>query len=62
VHSRYGLPLCDTVRAMTLTPARLAKADARKGSITPGKDADLVILSPDLEVRRVFVRGSEFVK
>jgi N-acetylglucosamine-6-phosphate deacetylase len=47
---------------MTLTPARLVKADARKGSITPGKDADLVILSPDLEVRRVFVRGKEFIK
>jgi N-acetylglucosamine-6-phosphate deacetylase len=62
VHSRYGLPLCDTVRAMTLTPARLVGADERKGSIAPGKDADLVILSPDLEVRRVFVRGKEFTK
>ena len=61
VHGRYGLPLCDTVRAMTLTPARLVRADDRKGSIAPGKDADLVIMSPDLTVRRVFVRGKEFI-
>lgn len=60
VHRRYGIPLCDTVRAMSLTPARLVGADDRKGSITPGKDADLVILTPDLTVRRVFVRGREF--
>lgn len=61
VHGRYGLQLCDTVRAMTLTPARLVREDDRKGSIAPGKDADLVIMSPDLTVRRVFVRGREFI-
>lgn len=60
VHQRYGLPLCDTVRAMSLTPARLVGAAARKGSIAPGKDADLVVLSPSLSVKQVYVRGTAF--
>lgn len=61
VHQKYGLPLCDVVRAMSLTPARLVGAAARKGSIAPGKDADLVLLSPSLVVQQVYVRGKVFV-
>jgi allantoinase len=30
-------------------PARLAGLDGRKGSIEPGKDADLVLWDPDAE-------------
>ena len=58
-HVKYGIPLCDVVRAMTLTPARLAGADVRKGSIEVGKDADLVIMDDSFQVQRVFVRGCE---
>ncbi len=58
-HGRYGIPLCDVVRAMTLTPARLVGADGRKGSIEVGKDADLVIVDDSLQVCAVYVRGEE---
>lgn len=57
VHSEYGIPLTDTVKMMTLTPARIAKCESRKGSIEKGKDADIVIMNNDFEVQKVFVKG-----
>lgn len=57
VHSRYGVPLCDTVRAMTETPAKLVGVSGRKGRIHPGMDADLIVMTHDFRVRQVYVRG-----
>lgn len=51
------LPLPDAVRMMTLTPARLVGIDRRKGSLEPGKDADIVIMDRNLKVHTVLVRG-----
>ncbi|NLB45745.1 MAG: amidohydrolase family protein [Clostridiaceae bacterium] len=51
------LPLLDAVRMLTLTPARLIGVDTRKGSLEAGKDADFVILDPQLQVLAVFARG-----
>lgn len=59
VHLDYGVPLCETVRMMTLTPARLSGAAGRKGSLEAGKDADILLVSPDMDVERVFVCGEE---
>ena len=56
-HVRYGLPLCDVSRMLSLTPARLCGVDDRKGSLECGKDADIVVLTPDFQVESVFVRG-----
>jgi allantoinase len=36
---------------MSEGPARLVGLEARKGSIAPGRDADLVAWDPDAEVR-----------
>ena len=33
VHFRYGIPLVDTIKMMTLTPARLSKCEKKKGSL-----------------------------
>jgi N-acetylglucosamine-6-phosphate deacetylase len=41
----------------TLVPARRLGVDDRKGSITPGKDADLVLLNQQLEAVDVYIRG-----
>jgi N-acetylglucosamine-6-phosphate deacetylase len=48
--------LQDTVRLVTLNPAELLGL-GKKGRITAGADADLVVLSPSGEVRRTFVSG-----
>lgn len=51
------LPLPDVVRMMTLTPARLIGVGGRKGSLEASKDADIVVLDPQLQVQAVFARG-----
>jgi N-acetylglucosamine-6-phosphate deacetylase len=52
-----GWSLQDAVRAATLNPTR-ATGLAHHGEIAPGAEADLVVLSPDGEVRRTIVRGA----
>lgn len=52
-----GVALVDAVRMASLTPAESLGIADRKGSLTPGKEADLVILDRDLNVRWCAVRG-----
>lgn len=52
-----GVPLAETIRMMTLTPARVLGIDARLGSIAPGKDADLAIFDADWRAWRVMIGG-----
>jgi N-acetylglucosamine-6-phosphate deacetylase len=48
--------LRDAVRAATLNPAQ-AVGLTQQGQIVPGAEANLVVLSPDGEVRKTIVRG-----
>jgi N-acetylglucosamine-6-phosphate deacetylase len=50
----------DAIRMATLTPAELTGFAHDRGSLEPGKLADVVILSPDLHVRRTFIGGVEY--
>ena len=43
--TRFGLPADEALRAITLGPAKMLRLENRIGSITVGKDADLVALS-----------------
>ena len=52
-----GARLRDAVRMATLTPATVVGIHKRKGSIEPGKDADLLIVDEDVSVRLTMVRG-----
>ncbi|HXJ83971.1 MAG TPA: amidohydrolase family protein, partial [Candidatus Methylomirabilis sp.] len=52
-----GLGLADALRLVTQHPARALGLEARKGSLTPGRDADIVTMDDGLNVRGVFARG-----
>ena len=47
----------EAVRMATLNPAAVIGLDGRKGRVAPGFDADLVVLSAELEVEMTFVAG-----
>lgn len=50
----------DIMKMTSLNPAAYVGIADRKGSIAPGKDADLTILDQDLNLVAVFCRGEEF--
>ena len=52
-----GCPLAAAIRTVTENPARLLSIEDKKGSIAPGKDADLVLLEEDLSVFATMVAG-----
>ncbi len=52
-----GCSLVDSVKMMTLTPAKLLKIDAEKGSIALGKDADLLVFDDNINLANIMVRG-----
>ena len=52
-----GTSVHEAVRMATETPAR-AMGWERKGVLEVGRDADLVVLSPELYVRRTFFRDA----
>lgn len=54
----YGnIPLFEAVRAASQNAAESAGLDNRKGSLLPGKDADIVIMDRDCNVIQTYVRG-----
>ena len=52
-----AVPLPDVIAMASLNPAREAGL-ADKGEIAVGKDADLVVLSTELEVLQTYVAGA----
>jgi len=52
-----AVPLLDVIAMASLNPAREAGL-ADKGEIAVGKDADLVVLSPELGVLQTYVAGA----
>lgn len=54
-----GRPLWEVIRMASLTPARIAGRDRELGSLEKGKQADVVVLDRDLNVKRVFIDGVE---
>ena len=47
VPAHTGLAKMDAVRGLTIVPAQVAGIDDRVGSLEPGKDADIVVLTGD---------------
>lgn len=52
-----GVRLQDAVRMMTLNPARVLGIEKQKGSLSAGKDADVVIFDDCVNIKQVIVDG-----
>ncbi len=52
------VPLAHALAMASTTPARLLGLSDRKGTLAPGKDADITVLDADLRARMTIVRGA----
>ncbi|MEV6331574.1 N-acetylglucosamine-6-phosphate deacetylase [Streptomyces sp. NPDC051909] len=57
-----GLPVESVVQAISANPAKLLGVYDRVGSLEPGKDADLVVLDADFELKGVMRKGAWVVE
>ena len=56
--NKANIPLADAVRMASETPAQIIGVSDRKGTLQKGKDADIVILDKDVNIRCVFSYGN----
>jgi N-acetylglucosamine-6-phosphate deacetylase len=52
-----NVPLIDAVKMLTSTPARILNILNKKGELTPGKDADIVIFDKDFTIQTTIIKG-----
>ncbi len=52
-----GVSLQDTIQMISETPARIMGIQDRKGSLTVGKDADIVLFDIDINIQMTMVNG-----
>lgn len=55
-----GVAIKDAIQMATLNPARVINMDASKGSLDPGKDADVIILDKEMNVYMTLVKGKPY--
>ncbi|PKP55156.1 N-acetylglucosamine-6-phosphate deacetylase, partial [Candidatus Atribacteria bacterium HGW-Atribacteria-1] len=60
--SKVGVSLTEAVQMATFIPAKCLGVEDRKGSLEPGKDADIVILNKKLEVELTMIAGEVVYK
>lgn len=59
---KFGIPMESALKAATINPAKTIGVDNITGSITAGKNADLVLLDEnDLSIKSVFVKGNKAI-
>jgi N-acetylglucosamine-6-phosphate deacetylase len=55
--TQADVPLHEAVRMASLTPAAIIGAADKKGSLVPGKDADIVIFDDHINVEMTIIKG-----
>ena len=55
---KAGIPLGDAINRVSETPARIMGVDDRKGTLQKDKDADLLVLDRDLNIRAAWAMGN----
>lgn len=59
---KFGIPLKQAIKSLSINPARAIGVDEKTGSIEEGKNADLLVLSEDFsEIKAVFVKGKRML-
>ena len=54
---KANVTLVEAVKMASLVPARIMKIDHYKGSISPRKDADIILFDEDVQVSMTIVKG-----
>lgn len=54
---KADIPLADAARMVSETPARIMGVFDHKGSLQKGKDADIIVMDEDLNIRAVWAMG-----
>lgn len=57
----YGIPARQVIRSVTINPAKQIGLADKIGSITVGKQADLVVLDKNYDIKLVIVKGNVLV-
>ncbi len=55
-----GVSRLDAVRMASTTPSMMMRVNDRKGSIAPGKDADILLVDHDFNVKTTICRGTVY--
>ena len=53
----FGVPMKQAIKSATINPARAIRVDQETGSIAVGKNADLLVLDDQLNIKMVVVKG-----
>ena len=51
------VPLIDSIRMITATPARILGISDKKGALAAGKDADIVLFDSSIEIEMTIIKG-----
>lgn len=53
----FGIPVKQAIKSATINPAKAIRVDSQTGSIVVGKNADLLVVDKDFNVKLVTVKG-----
>jgi N-acetylglucosamine-6-phosphate deacetylase len=59
---KLGYSWPETFRMASLTPARIMGLDRQKGSLEITKDADIIVVDEDINVKAAYVKGNLLYK
>ena len=53
----FGIPMKQAIKSATINPARAIRVDDKTGSVEEGKNADILVVDKDMNIKLVVVRG-----